>query len=69
MLATSHAAWYHSFKFVLVNYILEGKMIPEPKLWKTKLMINCYLVDRQYEPETGRGKFKDGILIPIEVRS
>lgn len=41
-------------------------MIPKPKLSKTKLMIDCYLTNHQYEAGTGLGKHGDWILALIE---
>lgn len=41
---------YHSFEFIIVNYIPEGGVFLEPKLSKAKLMIGRYLMRRQYEP-------------------
>lgn len=32
-------------------------------------MIGPYLMDCQYEPESGLGKFGDWILAPVEVKS
>lgn len=36
------ASKYHSFKFVIVNYIPEGEALLEPKLSHTELMIGLY---------------------------
>lgn len=32
-------------------------------------MIGCYLMDHHYEPRIDLGKFRGGILAPIEVKS
>lgn len=47
-----HASRYHSFKFVLFNYIPEGKAISKPNLSRIKLIVTDYLKDRQYEIDT-----------------
>lgn len=60
---------YHSFEFVSVNYILEGKIISKPKLSKAELMIDRYLMKRQYERRTSLRKFGDGILAPVGIKS
>lgn len=53
---------------MLLNYILEGGVFLEPKLSKTELMVGQYLISRQYEPGTGLGKNRDGILEPVGIK-
>lgn len=63
-----HASKYHTFKYLSVNYVLYGKVMPKPKLSRTELMVGHSLIDWQHEMWTGLGKFKDEILAPIEVK-
>lgn len=45
-----------------------GKLIPQPKLSKTELMIGLNLIDRHHEVETSLAKHDDGTFAPIEVK-
>lgn len=54
----NHLSKYHSFECVPVKYIPKCKIVLESELSRTELMIGCYLINRQYEPETGLGKLE-----------
>lgn len=54
-----HTSRYHSFEFAAVNYIPEGKLIPEPNLLNIEHMIGRYLKNHQYKAGTGFDTYKD----------
>lgn len=51
------ASRYHSFDFVSVNYIPEGKTFLEPKLYRCRINASHYFMKCQNEPGIGLGKF------------
>lgn len=52
----------------MVNYILKGKAIREPKLSTTKLMTEPYLKSHHYKACVGLVLYGDSIVATIEVK-
>lgn len=58
---------YHSFEFVSVNYIIEGKLIPEAELSNIEFMVCQYLKDCQDELVRVRENTEMGLTRPSKL--